>query len=260
MVGERVVVPGDRRGMTADMHNKLLRQIQRGGNAGGGAIQQPRQFDFVWARNDTGGNLARHAVVSLEGALFGTTDTAYYQEMPAMKATLPDWRKGPLWGITLDGVPADYATRVVISGVCPVQLKGNQYLDVAGPDVTQSESDPTAALLTGRGDCQVLYQSRASASTRWGLVWLGGPQIEIEGEITSVGNTPSSGKTDPEAFTLKAWRYADSQSLGVSQRQMEMIDSAINAVNRDPSLTMTEGAYCRVRWVNHEWRAVWVGC
>lgn len=269
MAGERPVSSGDRINFSADFHNKQIRSLQQGGRTGDRPLVEPRRFDWVYCKNSTADstNFGRFDPVSIEGTLFTVSNATmdgseeYFADSPVLQAYKPDWRKGNLWGLTLEPIPAGYVGRVLISGICPVKLVGHRHINVAGPNVT---AGTLGTLKTGLGDCQVLWQDLGSdvtdESEHWGLVHLGGPQIEIEGKITTAGLAPDDGQTDPETCVMKPWRYVDSQSQSVSKRQMETINKEITVVNRDPSLIPVLNSYARIRWVNQEWRLVWIGC
>lgn len=260
------VTPGQEWQASARQQNEITRLLQRqGGISGGGPIFEPRPLNWIYARNDTGAILGQFAPVCLDGILFLPDDDAtpgsvnYFRTQPVMKARKPDWRYGQLWGLTLEpiGKNADtgFCGRVLVQGIAPVRLTGNHHIPVAG-----WEPENVTTLKTGLGDALVMWQE-STDEERWGLVSLGGGQgLMLEGEIESASGTVSNGKTSPQSGTFKAWRYIDAQVISANPRTMEAIPESMTYVNRDPSLDPEVGAYCIARWVNSEWRLLWVGC
>lgn len=260
------VSPGQAYEPSARQTNQVQRLLQQqGGITGGGPINEPRPFNWIYARNDTGETLGQFAPVCLDGILFLPDDDAqpgsvnYFRTQPVMKARKPDWRFGQLWGLTLEPIgrmnDAGLCGRVLLQGIVPVRLTGNHLLPVAGPEINN-----VATLKTGRGDALVMWQE-STDDERWGLVSLGGGQgLILEGEIVTGSDAPSDGKTNPTSGTFHAWRYVDAQLIGADPREMEAIDEDLTYVNRDPSLDPEAGAYCLAQWINGEWRLIWVGC
>lgn len=251
---------------SARQANEITRLLQRqGGTSGGGPIFEPRGLNWIFARNDTGETLGQFAPVCLDGILFPPDDDVnpgsvnYFRTQPIMKARKPDWRFGQLWGLTLEPIgrkgDSGLVGRVLVQGLAPVRLTGNYRIPVAGWEV-----ENIATLKTGSGDALVMWQESTN-DERWGLVSIGAGQgLILEGQIHAASSPSTSGLTDPKSGTFKPWRYQDSQLVDASPRLMEVIDETLPYVVRDETLVPTAGAYCLARWVNGEWRLIWVGC
>lgn len=80
------------------------------------------------------------------------------------------------------------------------------------------------------------------------------------GHLTAALDAPSNGQTHPTVGYVQVWR-PDPASTADPVAMIDDTDiGVIDVVNRDPSLEGSEGAVCKIEFLNGEWSFYWVGC
>lgn len=151
------------------------------GQGGGLATSGGKQNRIVLARNDTGADQPRSAILGIDGPIILADEhLEEYLRQTAVKVVLPtdEEHLGRLV-VTLDPLAAGAIGRVYIDGVCPAQI------DVAAEAQTTAGIVPgdTSKLRSGKPGAEIVWVPPGSSGLVWGLVRLGGP-IGFWAEIT----------------------------------------------------------------------------
>lgn len=81
------------------------------------------------------------------------------------------------------------------------------------------------------------------------------PGRKVQGRLNDALTAPVNGWTDPTTVEMTVYK-PDPDNSG----EMIETDEVIEVVNRDPTLTADEGAYCKAEFLQGEWSFYWVGC
>lgn len=150
------------------------------GQVSGPATAGIKQNSVVLARNDSGADQPRSAILGIDGPIILPDDHLdEYLRQTAVKVVLPtdEAHLGRLV-VTLDPLPAGAIGRVYIDGVCPVQI------DVADEAHATAGLIPgdTSRLRSGKPGAEIVW-TPGNTGVVWALVRLGGP-IGFWTEIT----------------------------------------------------------------------------
>jgi hypothetical protein len=86
------------------------------------------------------------------------------------------------------------------------------------------------------------------------------PQIEFEGQMAATLAAPSNGWTGATSANFQPY-CVDPTSVTTPPVMISDPNlAAFSVVNRDPSLSVASGTYCRVKLINGEWKISWAGC
>lgn len=147
--------------------------LSQGGNSGGGAATAgTKQSNIVLARNDTGADQPRGAILGIDGPIITADDHLdEYLRQTAVKVVEPtdEEHLGRLV-VTLDPLAAGAIGRVYIDGVCPAQI------DVTNEAHTTAGIVPgdTSKLWSGKPGVEIVWAAGGTGVV-WALVRLGGP-------------------------------------------------------------------------------------
>lgn len=171
----RHVRPGDPIKIPAGLYNDMIdttawakAQRQQGGDGGHEPTGLPA--GLVYARNDTGADLARFAVVALGAALLDPATTDQFFDAIALAADVPA-ADGADFAILLEPLEPDAIGRAAVAGVIPVQVAiadaaHTRAMAAAATTATlQSVSDANAI---GKATVPLLWK-QAGTGTKWAL-------------------------------------------------------------------------------------------
>lgn len=188
----RRVQAGDRAQIPADAYNAFLDVVRdrraAAFDGGAGAVRiPPHPPATVLARNDTGGDLDRFAVVALGApAVAHADDETEFFRRPNLAADAPEGGEA-VFGVLLEPAADGAFAPAQVSGVCPVRVN---VTDEAHTHASPVAGD-TEMLGSGAAGVPVLWKE-SGTGTKWAYVLLG-TTAAAAGAITvkEVDGTPN---------------------------------------------------------------------
>ena len=86
------------------------------------------------------------------------------------------------------------------------------------------------------------------------------PSIEYEGQMTSDLAAPTNGWTSATQANFQPYTVDPTSSATPPAMIVDPNIAPFAVINRDKTLSVPSGTYCRVRLINGEWRIVWAAC
>lgn len=202
--------------------------VQPGASADGQSYGSA-PYQWVYAKNGTGSDLARWGVMAITGVeVTPTSDetadaTKQFQQMPVLTGGTPS-TSTTAWCVAVEPIKSNSIGRVAVSGA--VQVK----LDV------QSASDSTAGakdgsrteLKTGSGEALILWKESGTGAGKWGLVRFGGTGAGVrlgtisttwgKGSTATVTQQNGDGSAITSAPTFTATNYTATLTVSGTMR------------------------------------------
>lgn len=166
--GQRLEMPAETFNTFIDAARDYLRRRQGQGDK---ARPERREMVIILARNDSGGDLDRFAVLGISGILYAPTENEEaFKSRPALKGVTPTapGHRGKFL-ITLEPVASGQLGRCAAAGIVPVQIavtdEDHRFADISDGSCNTLASAPSGA-------ARILYQE-SGTGTKWALVLVG---------------------------------------------------------------------------------------